>query len=144
MAKTLYIMQGIPASGKSTLAATIARESYGHILSTDEYWMKSDGIYRFNPSKLDAAHRWNKQRCIKLMQAGAPLIVIDNTNITRRDVQPYLVMAEIFEYDVQIVRVQTNLDTCLARNATRNVDRQIPEDIIRRMAARMEDLTNGS
>lgn len=149
--KTLYIMQGIPASGKSTMAKMIRAQTAGTIISTDDYWYKvteegvsyRGGFYNFDIAKLGFAHRWNQKRCEELMDAAGPVIIIDNTNITRKAAQPYVDMAKRHGYDVVVVRVQVDIEEAIKRNATRPADRAIPEDVIRRMASKMEDLYGG-
>jgi len=144
--KTLFIMQGIPGSGKSTMAKLIADKHEAIIFSTDDFWYDyaEDGkhyTYNYDPARIDEAHRWNQQRCAKEMIAeDGGNIVIDNTNIQRWQAHPYLVLASIFEYDVQVISVQVPVEVAIARQAQRPVDRQIPEEVIRRMHSEMEVL----
>lgn len=145
MAKTLFIMQGIPGSGKSTLARNIADKNEAIIFSTDDYWyhrVEHDVVYDFDASKLGEAHRWNQERTAKEMMAkDGGNIVIDNTNIKRKDAQAYFILAKIFGYDVIVIRVDVPVDVAIARQANRPKDRQIPENVIRRMYETMEVLT---
>jgi len=142
--KTLWIMQGIPGSGKSTLAKVIADKVGGTIFSTDDFWYQKNGNtteYDFDPGKLGVAHQWNQQRTVKEMAApDSGDIIIDNTNITRKDAEPYMVMAKIFDYDVQVVSVQVPLQVAIDRQSDRPVDRQIPDTVIHRMYEKMERL----
>lgn len=139
MNKILYIMQGAPGSGKSTVGARISWKRKKSIYSTDDYWME-DGEYKFNLAKLGAAHRWNQARVEVALAREDWDVVVDNTNITRSAAKPYFDLAEKYGYEVQVVRIDPGLETCLARNAIRSEDRKIPEDVIRRMYATMENL----
>jgi NEDD4-binding protein 2 len=136
-------MQGIPGSGKSHIAKAL--EGHYHnwgetaVLSTDNYWWK-DGIYRFNAELLPDAHQWNQDHCRGHMLIGTPTIIIDNTNITRSAARPYLSMAAKYDYQVQVVRVTCSVDLAIERNAQRSEDRQVPEEVIRKMASEMEEL----
>lgn len=145
MAKTLFIMQGIPGSGKSTMAQMIADKHEAIIFSTDDYWWVHDGnqvVYAWDKDKIGEAHRWNQRRCIlEMMSNDGGNIVIDNTNIKKRDAQIYFDLAAIYGYDVQVVSVQVPVEIAIARQANRPVDRQIPVDVINRMHSVMERLT---
>lgn len=142
--KTLYLMQGIPGSGKTTIAKIIADREEAIIFSTDDFWIHHDetGLhYHFDPTRLGEAHRWNQQRTAKEMASlDGGNIVIDNTNIKKRDVQPYVTLARIFEYEIVVMRVDVPLATALVRNDRRPVDRKVPAEIIERMHNTMEDL----
>lgn len=135
-------MQGIPGSGKSTVARELANHDDAIVFSTDDFWIhqvEHDVVYAFDHTKLGEAHRWNQQRTAKEMASvDGGNIVIDNTNITRYAIEPYLALAKIFDYDVRVVRVEVPVEVALARNQLRRADRKIPEDVIRRMAGTME------
>jgi predicted kinase len=133
----VYLMQGIPGSGKSTIASMIAHSTDGVILSTDEYWYE-DGSYQYDPKRAGEAHQWNQRRCVNLMQQDVSPLIIDNTNITQTEAQPYLTFAKMYGYTVQVIRVEANTNTCIARQANRTADRRIPEDVISDKAYRME------
>jgi adenylate kinase family enzyme len=47
---TVYIMMGLPGSGKSTKAKKLALGN-DFIFSTDNYWIRPDGYYDFNASR---------------------------------------------------------------------------------------------
>lgn len=149
MGKTLYIMQGVPGSGKSTFAEMIREKTHGVIFSTDDYWYETTNewgqtyrgeTYNFNGDKLGIAHRWNQKRCLDAMLKDRQSIIIDNTNIKRKDAQVYKDLAALFDYDVQIVRVEVPLEIAIARQADRSEDRRIPEAVIKRMHETMERL----
>lgn len=136
-------MQGIPGSGKSTLAALLSQKYNAPIYSTDDFWLmvvQGPTNYNYDPSRIGEAHRWNQQQVIEGMQDGVETIIVDNTNIMRWQAQPYLVLAQIFDYEVQVVRVQVPVETAITRQAERPEERRIPEEVIRRMADEMEDL----
>lgn len=143
MSKTLVIMQGIPGSGKSTVAKGIRAQTAGVILSTDEFWYEvtKDGVswrgedYNFDPTRITEAHEWNQMRADHSMAADSLCVIIDNTNIKREHVLPYLVLAAKYGYTVQVVRVETDPALAASRN-THNV----PVDTVFRMHAEMEDL----
>jgi predicted kinase len=161
MGKMMYVMQGLPGSGKSTMAELIRlarisdmrdRSQYGwtehdvdtdHVAvhSTDEFWIDDCGNYDFDRDQLGAAHRWNQMNVLHDLQNERHTIIVDNTNIKRRDARPYIVMAKMFDWQIQIVRVVASVEECIWRQELRSEDRRVPEEVIRRMAEQMEDLS---
>jgi predicted kinase len=142
--RVLYLMQGVPGSGKSTIARMI-QESYGGgavILSTDDFRLAPDGSYTFDMAENAKYHQMCQRRAAELMQEGAPVLIIDNTNIQEWQAHPYLVLAEIWGYTVQVVSVDCGLYTAIERQKEREGlgDRAVPREVITDMYWRMERL----
>ncbi len=140
MPPVMILMQGIPGSGKSHFANKIAEHEHGVIHSTDNYWGED---YNFDPKLLSAAHEWNQFQTFRSMQAGIPVVIIDNCNIKQAHIEPYLALAKKFGYDVIAVRVNVNLHIALQRNSERQENRRVPDNTIKRMCADMEVLSIG-
>lgn len=140
--RQMYIMQGIPGSGKSTVAAQIHDAAFMKgvtvvTLSTDHFWGPD---YDFDPTKHVEAHEWNQRRCLTAAQDGASVIIIDNTNIEKVHAQPYILLAGMFGYDVQVVSIQVDVGVAKRRNALRPENRRIPDEVIESMHKRLERL----
>ncbi|KAI9097247.1 hypothetical protein DFS34DRAFT_593924 [Phlyctochytrium arcticum] len=118
--KHMYIMRGAPGSGKSTLAKELAlsgsnktlsedpalEEAYlkRHIFSTDDLFISpTDGVYRFDHTKLSAYHRETQDRCFAAIQDGITPIVVDNTNAQMWQARPYVEMAVAAGYGVSFM-----------------------------------------
>lgn len=138
--RILYLMQGVPGSGKSTIANALAEAYNGIIFSTDEFWFNADGKYCYDPDKAGIAHAWNQRRCAKAMTEEVDDIIIDNTNITQREADPYITLAKMYDYIVQIVRVEAPYQICVQRQDQRSLDRRIPVDVIANKFNNMERL----
>jgi len=97
-------MRGVPASGKSTRARELVQDDMNKIFSTDEYFEKDPRGYRaaWAHHKLGRAHQWNERRVEDAMRQGVNPIVLDNTNISIKEVKPYVKMAYEHGYDIQI------------------------------------------
>lgn len=107
--RKLVIMRGLPGSGKSTEALRLAMES-GHggaICSTDEYFIGSDGVYRFDPKRIALAHTWNQERARTYMKDGCPLVIIDNTNTQAWEPREYCISGIRYGYDISFHEVRT-------------------------------------
>ncbi|XP_060047638.1 NEDD4-binding protein 2-like 1 isoform X2 [Erinaceus europaeus] len=99
--KHLYLLRGLPGSGKTTLARQLQRDfPRALIFSTDDFFFREDGAYEFNPDFLEEAHEWNQKRARKAMRNGISPIIIDNTNLHAWEMKPYAVMALENNYEV--------------------------------------------
>lgn len=138
--KTLYILQGIPASGKSTLARALELDLMQEgcrVYSTDDYW----GVdYDHDCSKLAQAHAWNRARVAQAMHEGILHIIVDNTNLDKKSWEPYLLLAQEYNYTPQFIRCEVSLETALARNSKRSTHRQVPDKTITKMYNRFRNL----
>lgn len=144
MNKTLIIMQGSSGSGKSFVAEMMKSYYDGQkiecqICSTDNYWYIEDGVtYKFDPSKLGVAHKWNQDWCQDMMKTGVQVIIIDNTNTTQTEADPYLKMAQQFGYEPRVVSVDCPLSVAQKYNSQRPIDRRIPTAVMEKQRNRMK------
>ena len=125
MAKTIFILRGLPGSGKSTVAQG------NQAFSTDDYFMVG-GVYVFDPEQLGPAHRWNKWRVSKACERGWDRIFVDNTNTTWKEFKDYLDLALEHGYDVVFRTPLTSwafdVEACFLKNSHR-----VPKSVIEKM-----------
>lgn len=138
-------MQGVPGSGKSTLAEMVATYWEANLVptttrSTDDYRYGECGHYVHDPAANAALHRRTQQEVAEDMRNGVPVVIVDNTNIARWQAEPYIVLAKIYDYEVNVLRADPGLDTAKTRNATRPIERRVPDHVIEDMYSRMENL----
>ncbi len=111
--RQVIVMRGLPGSGKSTFAAKMFPEAI--VCSSDEYFM-IEGKYCFDPSKLGLAHQdcWKEFNFALFMDK--PLVVVDNTCITAAETAPYVLPAECYGYEVQIITIWVDPELAASRN----------------------------
>ncbi|MFC3031331.1 AAA family ATPase [Pseudoalteromonas fenneropenaei] len=109
--KQAFILRGLPGSGKSHYAISLAEEMVGAdetryvICSTDDYFYHSDGSYTFDKHKLSEFHNLNLARFINALGEGIELVILDNTNIRRWEFVAYVAAAQAMGYQVKEVVV---------------------------------------
>jgi hypothetical protein len=96
--KTIFIVRGLPGSGKSVLAHELVQNyserGVAHC-EADHYFMKS-GRYVFDKKRLGAAHQQCLSKFITALEnPNINYIVQSNTNITWSEVKPYIFYSAI-------------------------------------------------
>uniref|UniRef100_A0A1I7W0J6 Smr domain-containing protein n=1 Tax=Loa loa TaxID=7209 RepID=A0A1I7W0J6_LOALO len=134
----MVIMRGIPGSGKSYLASDLISGTNGAVFNTDKYFMQN-GVYQFDPTKLDEYHQKNWKEAKDAIQQGVKVIIIDNTNIFVAHMKPYINLAVKNLYEIYFVEPETewkkNAKECARRNA-----HSVPEEKIAHMAECFEKI----
>lgn len=73
----------------------------------DKFFMNPNSFeeqYRFEPGMLGAAHRYCQLGVEREMYHHAPLVVVSNTGTRLKEIQPYIDLAELYNYEVEIIR----------------------------------------
>ena len=130
MEKTLYIVRGIPGSGKSTFAKSLG----GVHFEADMFFMK-DGEYKFDMFKLKEAHKWcqNSVNTAMILNTTAGInqtIVVSNTFTQEWEMKPYFDIAEVYGYKVFSIIVEN-------RHGGVN-EHNVPEEVLSLMKNRYE------
>jgi predicted kinase len=129
MEKILYIVRGIPGSGKSTFAKTLG----GKHIEADQYFVDGDGNYNFDGSKIKLAHEYCRLKTKAWMeinkdQVSEDKIVVSNTFTQEWEMESYFELAKEFGYSVFTIVVEN-------RHGGTNVH-NVPEDKIEQMKNR--------
>jgi tRNA uridine 5-carbamoylmethylation protein Kti12 len=133
-----------------------SEEKKGVIISTDFYWTGHRGwgfafsqlqdpetigkleIYDFDPTKLPEAHPFTFRKYLDVLGMAVVdaktdveeedfHIIVDNTNIHEGEIAPYYLAAQAYDAEVEILRVEAELDVCIRRNT-----HGVPEGVIER------------
>lgn len=134
MTKKLYIVRGVPGSGKSTFALNLVGSDF-LVCEADKYFVV-DGEYSFDGSKLEEAHESCRNRVETYMKDSLVNdqfyreIAVSNTFTKEWEMQPYFDLAKQYGYMVFTIIVEnrhggTNQHGC-------------PEDRVQAMRDRFE------
>ena len=132
--KILYIVRGVPGSGKSThvkslmagMMSTSHRET--DMWFMDDKWDGEEPVYKFDPTKLAEYHRECQRAVCCDMQDGVETIFVSNTFIRMWEADMYYMLAKLWGYRVVVHRMD---------NQFNNVH-GVPQDKVNIMKANME------
>ena len=104
MSGVLFLIRGIPGSGKTSFATHIWNE-YA-VCEADKFFYDKEGNYNFDPTKLKEAHAWCKNevetRMIDHQNNGQyyPEIAVSNTFTQEWEMKDYYDLAEKYGYKI--------------------------------------------
>ena len=134
---TVYVLRGLPGSGKSTYTKVLGATRK---FSADDFFLK-DGVYQFDPNYLPQAHAYclrsytNWVRDPEVRDFGE-VIAIDNTNISVAEVAPYAALALAYGWELKIINFSCPLEQAHARNT-----HGVPLSVMEQMAKKLEEET---
>ena len=134
--RTLLLMRGAPASGKSQWIRDNNLEAY--TLEADHFRMllrsPSLGENGWYISQEDNGPAWELLLdCLEKRMSNGDFVVLDATHTTSKAVNAYKELLNKYKYTVYYYEPDTSLEECLTRNATRADYKRVPEQVIHRM-----------
>lgn len=166
--RTVYVMRGVPGSGKSTVAHSILRRHLlangitgpfdaiaplcrGFILSTDDFFSRVDeetGMETtvYDMTQIKRNHERNRIRCEIAMELGISPVIVDNTNTCAWEMRPYVELAQSHGYNVIIKDVhekqELTFEVIKERIAGRrsSTGKDVPLAAVERLLKRYEKL----
>lgn len=89
----LVLIRGLPGSGKSTMAKTMAASMHAIHIEADMYFTNTvTGEYTYDPAKIKEAHEFCRSEAFRNLQDGYTVIV-SNTFTRLWELQPYIDMS---------------------------------------------------
>ena len=140
--KKVWILSGIPGSGKSFWAREQIAQHGGIHCSRDEirFALLKDGEDYF--AHEDAVVRlWTEKIASAINNPKVDNIYVDATNLTEKTRQKVIDNFPLGNYEIIIVIFDMSLETCIKQNELREGRAFVPHSVIRRMNASFERTT---
>ena len=137
--RKVVVLSGLSGSGKSTYAKKLWNDlepgTYCKVVSADDYFMVN-GEYKFDPMKLGDAHgACFREFLLSLEDVGYNLIIVDNTCLSVAEIAPYMLGAQAFGWESEVVTLQCTKGRALGRNV-HNVSERAIEGQLTALASR--------
>jgi predicted kinase len=131
----LYLLSGLPGSGKSTIAKKLIKENkYTYRINRDAL---RQCLYMedFNPSKEKVVTAAAHALLIKLLKDRFN-VILDNMHLGEQHVNEYRTVANEYDYDLEIIKVDTPVEECIRRDELRRLkgERFVGAKVIRNKA----------
>lgn len=142
--RTLLLLRGVPASGKSTFIRENHLEPY--TLCADDFRLKiSNPVLtetgKFGISQKHDAEAWHLlYDALEARMRRGDFTVIDATNISPKMLAHYKKFLNQYRYTAFYLDIDVTLEEALRRNAAREEYKRVPEPEIRRMHAMKENV----
>lgn len=125
----LYLIRGIPGSGKTTLANHLKeRGVVDEILAADDFRIDEDGNYVFKPEDSERVHLHCQDWTRAFLGLGRN-VAVHNTFIKKWELEPYLSMS--------IPRIHIMKHTLICHGEFENIH-GVPADTVERMKQNFE------
>jgi len=107
--KKLWIIIGLPGSGKTTLANKIAKEDprSPKIFEADMFFTNEAGEYNWKAELLGRAHQWCYDHVEAELRAGNSVIV-SNTSLKKRDRKLYIDLGIAYNATIEVITCDGN------------------------------------
>jgi len=123
--KNLFLLRGLPGSGKSTFAKMICNQ---HV-EADMFFFDDNSNYVFDATKLKQAHKWCQDTTEEWMKQGYN-VAVSNTFTQEWEMDAYYALAKQYGYQVTSLVVENRHDGVNTHG--------VPDDKLEQMKNRFE------
>jgi predicted kinase len=103
----LFLLRGLPGSGKSTIAKVLSESGKYPVYSVDDYFTDSkSGVYHFKFDENYLAYKFCESNTETSMQDNVAKIFIANTFTLDWEIAPYFKLAAKYNYKIFVLTVE--------------------------------------
>jgi predicted kinase len=134
MSGILFLVRGLPGSGKTSFATNIWNE-YA-VCEADKFFYDKEGSYNFDPTKIKEAHAWCKNEVEtrmkdhQLNEQYYPEIAVSNTFTQEWEMKDYFDLANTYGYKIVSLIIEN-------RHGNKSIH-NVPEETMDKMKNRFE------
>jgi predicted kinase len=142
--RTLVLLRGIPASGKSTWikenkleAYTLSSDHIRTLYQAPSLNVKGESIlYDYESTKV-----WKTlYEMLETRMSHGEFVIVDATNTTKKEIMKYKTLAKKYRYRIYCVDFSDiTIETAKERNASREPFKRVPDNVIDRMYTRLQE-----
>ncbi|TRY61482.1 hypothetical protein TCAL_02166 [Tigriopus californicus] len=106
--QVMLVLRGLSGSGKSTIVQAIQKTYPAAVVcSADHFFIDTNGEYKFDADLIKNAHESCQKRARTALENAKPMVVIDNTNVQKWEMNFYFSIAKANKYIVILVETKT-------------------------------------
>jgi len=130
--KKLYVMQGLPASGKSTKSEEIIKTKKENTIIRINRDLLRDMLHFGDYSKLNEREVMNSEKILAQYFLNYDFdVIIDDTNLHQKNIDMWKDVAEDSNAEIEVIKIDTSMEECIKRDKKRG--KSVGEDVIRKM-----------
>jgi tRNA uridine 5-carbamoylmethylation protein Kti12 len=123
----LYLVRGLPGSGKSSFVKYQLHALVNHYEADMYFCMNQEREYRFDQTKLGAAHDWCQECTVESLTFGFDTWV-SNTFTTKKELRPYFQIAKETDSALVVMTMHGSFKSI----------HNVPDEAMQRMSNRFE------
>lgn len=139
--RIMLVMRGLSGSGKSTIVQAIQKTFPQAVVCSADHFFIDDvnGEYKFDANLLKDAHESCQKRARSALENSETMVVIDNTNVQKWEMNFYFSLAKANKYIVVLVEPMTPWKLDPTQLAFRN-SHGVSEEVLRRKVGQFKDI----
>lgn len=136
----LYVLRGLPGSGKSTRARELSGRIDAEIVNRDALRLALLGAYWTGIHADEQKVSFYERSLVHDNLSKGRSVIVDATHISLASVRAWEFAAAEYGARVEVIHVDTGADICVTRNKMRERrgERFVSEEVIHEMASKFE------